>query len=281
MISGRYSNTVSVEVQKMYASLRSSGVSRECTLLTILDRFDSEIVDFEDRFFVMVGIVVSMASKKELTVDIANETIHIINQLRKETQSDAIGDFAFLEVEQLLANKENFGDEASFEFNKRYRADWKIGETFSHIITDPVSKALGIYNWLIIFYKTGEFTDEFGSHRHLMYVSICPPERKPATAQQLQSLGFLKMMRHDLGWDYLAQITINSKREEHRYELTSIGYFPDIALPNDRTEENPLSAMPLFGRIKKNDPCPRYEMQICRLYKKHGMLLNQTDSNSK
>ena len=48
MISGRYSNTVSVEVQKMYASLRSSGVSRECTLLTILDRFDSEIADFED-----------------------------------------------------------------------------------------------------------------------------------------------------------------------------------------------------------------------------------------
>ena len=61
------------------------------------------------------------------------------------------------------------------------------------------------------------------------------------------------------------------KKDEASYELTQIDTFPDAGYPEDRTIENPLATMPLFGQQKRDSMLPDYEDAVCRIYKRNGI----------
>lgn len=155
----------------------------------------------------------------------------------------------------------------------KYVPDWKIGDVFSHRLTYPAAEALGISGWVIILYKVGEYTGENGESHQLAYVSLCPPDKVPSCPEELQNLGFLPMMHNDR-MEYLAQLTVTSKKSEEAYGLTKFGFYPNVDIPGNPGDENPLTAMPLFGCLRKSDKYPGYEDQICRLYRKYGHMLN-------
>ena len=78
------------------------------------------------------------------------------------------------------------------------------------------------------------------------------------------------MMKKGEDFEYLAQIVVRNKREENAYCLVKAGNYNDLSDPwlKQCKQENILTAMPLFGKIRKNDSWPAYEDQICRLYRK-------------
>lgn len=165
------------------------------------------------------------------------------------------------------------GDEAKYRGRKKYTPEWEVGDTFAHILTCPLAKAVGIEGWFILLRKVEEYVDNEGSHRQLMYVTLCQQNQLPQTMEELQKLGFLRMMCRGDKWDYLVQITFTSQRDEAFYGLTKIGTFANAGHPRDRTIENPLVTMPLFGRINRKSTYPDYEDTICRLYRKYGKYL--------
>ncbi len=174
-------------------------------------------------------------------------------------------------TEAFLDDETRQGNEAAYRAKRFYAPDWAVGDTFCHTLTHPRATALGIEGWFILFCKVGEYMDWIEQPIQLMYVTLCPPGELPQTSAQLQALGILRMMRHDETWDYLAQLTIQSKRGETAFALSKIGNFPDIVPPEDRTVENPQVSMPLFSMREKGEPWPAYEDQICRLYRRNGM----------
>lgn len=268
-------NPIINDVQKQYVKYRKSGKNRTVAIQEVRNDFASELQDEDDRLAVLLGLFFALCNKCELLESIATETL---NEIKRKMPNDTfhLETYTFLMNEvQDAKDKKMYGEEATYKRTASYRPNWNIGDVFFHTMNFPTAEALGIKGWLIILYKVGEYMDEFGFIHHLMLVSLAPPHQPPTCYNDLLNLGFLPMMRLGQKFEYLAQITIKSRRQEKGYELTPIGCFPrsNTPFPCCYEEENPLTAMPLFGRIKPEDAFPGFEDQVCRLYKRHRKLL--------
>lgn len=248
------------EVQKRYLDYRLAGESRGEAVGRLRCEYAAELLDSDDAPDVAAGMALALCQKHELTDELAAE-------LRRWLA--CASDAKTQRILQLLSDPRMYGKEVSYKRKRVFLPEWNTGDLFSHVLTHPSAEKLGFLNWVILFYKAGEYTEQHLTRRHLMYVTLCPPEKIPQTADELQRLNFLRMMCHGEVWDYWGQITIRSQKELRGYELTWRGNFSGILPPPDQAKEDPLVAMPLFGATKRDPQRPAYEDQICRLIKSY------------
>ena len=254
-----------------YRIYRRCGDTRDKAIARLRMEYKQELADCDDGPVVRIGIALALCQKDELTQSVLEEALVAIDKLLVE-QWDGNMRSTFHELEVYIHDPQRLGDEAKYRVRKPYIPQWEVGDTFAHTLTHYMAKYVGVYGWNVIFRKVGEYVDIEQQYHQLVYVTMCPPERLPHTAEELRKLGFLRMMPHDGDkWDYLAQISFKSKKDEASYELTKIGTFPDAGDPEDRTIENPFVTMPLFGKLKRDSEVLSYENAVCRIYKDKGM----------
>ena len=147
-----------------------------------------------------------------------------------------------------------------------YSVSWVAGDTFCHRFTPPNSERAGIYGWFLLFRKVGEYIDWKGHPKQLGYLTVCQQDALPQTVEDLNELGFLRVMNHGKKWDYLVQADVQSKRTENALKMERNGCFPNAICPVDEMQSSPEVAMPLFSGIDKKTGCPRYEDVICSFY---------------
>lgn len=254
------------DVEEMYVKYRKKGCTRSEAIELIRHQYACELEDDDDRVVILIGISLALCKKKELLETIATETLQEITRVNCEKAVEEEKKF-FTKVERRLKDKNVYGNEATYKRKTIYVPDWKCGDVFSHILTYPSSEKLGIKGWVILLYKAGEYVDKFEDHHQLVYVWLCPPDKVPVCKEDFEKLDFLPMMYMGDWTEYLAQIEIKSKKAEETFGLTKIGCFPNLLLPGDPAKENPLTAMPLFGKLRRTDFWPAYENQICILYR--------------
>jgi len=257
------------DIKRLYVTYRRMGQSRAEAVETLLDEYSWELTDTDERLAVLLGISFALCKKNELYEEIAAETRDELQRVRQAVDLNDKEERYLSNAEQQLLSPESYGPEAKYRKKVIYVPDWKNGDTFARQLTYPDAEGLGIMNWYIILHKVGEHVDDLQEHRQLMTVSLCPPDKLPRNSDELQQLGFLPMMRFGNRFEYLAQITIKSKRVLDGYGLSFIGHFPDVDFPSTVMDENPLVAMPLFGILRKDDLWPSYEDVICRKYRAH------------
>lgn len=264
---GKYDfSPIILDVEERYMEYRKSGKNRDEAIAAIEAEESEAIMDSEDHVAIALGLAFALCKKKELTEVVYFKAIDAIIKFKNVLEANDHRRSFLDAAERYLRNPVLYGLEATYRRRTPYTPDWKTGDVFSHVLTHPRSKSLGIENWTILFYKVGEYMH--GRYPiQLMYVCLCPPGKLPSTSQELQELGFLRMMNHNDKWDYLAQILIKSAKDEQSYQLKRIGNFPGVVPPADRTEENPETAMPLFGIMEQGNTRPDYEDQICRIYR--------------
>lgn len=268
------------EVRELYKTFRKSSKSREEAIVAVKDFFADEMTDSDDRLAVWIGLTLALCEKRELVKSVAEETGVQIKLFRQLIQVDDSESQYLSWIESLLEDETLQGAEARYRVHKPYKPDWEVGDLFAHTLTYPGAEASGIMGWSVLFYKIGEYQDMQNRSRQLMYVSLCPPGKEPASTEDLQKLGFLPMMKHGNKWDYIVQLNIKSKKTEMGYEFTEIGHFPGIIPPADRTEEDPFVSMPMFGHLSKDDVRPSYEDHICLLYRQFGKYLSKGQEDS-
>ena len=263
MASIKYESDLAFDVVTNYEEFRKNGMSREETITRITEDFCEELLDFDDGIDVLIGIAIALVKKKELITSIADEVRKEIKNHRDSGDANPV----FGSIEKMLDDESLYGPEKVWKVRKKYVPDWQIGDVFYHQMTCEKSKELGLYAWYIIIYKQDEFVDYQGHTRHLVMVSLCSPDKLPQNAEELKELGFLQVMRRE----YIAQITITSKKSEAEYGFTKYANFGKIEVPKDSKTVSPYVTMPLFGLSKKTDEIPGYEEQICDFYKCRGM----------
>lgn len=265
------------DVGILYWGQRKSGKSRAEAIDHIKTAYREALQDEDDRVAVLIGLALALCKKKELTNEILNEVLNEISYI-KDSYTPSTSCFQYLaNIEKILSQSSFLGDEAIYRRKHSYVPDWEIGDTFSHVLTHPMAQRVGVEGWTVLFCKIGEYIDDMQRSCQLVYVFLSPPEKYPTTATELQNLGFLRMMNHGDKWDYLAQLSFKSKKDEATYGLVKIGNFPAIIPPIDRTEETPMLTMPLWGLLTKNDTLPDYEEHVCILYKQNGVGINVSD----
>ena len=78
-------------------------------------------------------------------------------------------------------------------------------------------------------------------------------------------------MPHGDKWEYLVQVSIQSKRTENTLQFNRIGCFPDVGVPNDEQKTKPEVVMPLYSGTNQLTGLPEYEDVICRFYRNYGI----------
>jgi hypothetical protein len=259
-----------VDIQEEYINYRKNGKNRAETIELLRHEYSGELQDDDDRLAVLIGLSLALCNKNELIDSIAIDTMTEITRAKCEnedisTNEKIMSDLAKLEI--CLKDKSVYGGEAKYRKSRKYIPDWQVGDVFSHVMTSPGAEELGIKGWHILIYKVGEYEDTQGDLNQLVFVALCPPEKIPSDDEGFQKLTFLPMMFWGKTAEYLAQITIKSKKTEEKYELSKIGHVSKINIPPDSCERNPSVSMPLFEKLSKDDLYPSYEGLICRLYK--------------
>ena len=273
MTNPRYLNPIIKDIETQYVRYRKKGNSRSETIEAIRSEYAQGLKDADDRVAILIGLSLALCKKNELLESIAAETLREMKCVTCEETGCSRANIYFSEIEKLLNDKTVYGDEAFYKRATAYVPDWEIGDVFSHVLTYPASEGLGITGWVILLYKVGEYVDTFDAHNQLMYISLCPSDKVPACKEDFEKLGFLPVMCMGNHIEYLAQITIKSKKAEDALELCKIGCFPDMPFPGNPAKENPVTAMPLFGRMRRTDIWLGYENQICSFYKRYGYLI--------
>jgi len=267
---------IAEDVKLDYENYRKKGHSRDTAISLIRKDYSCELHDDDDRIAVLSGLVLVLCKKKELLEAVAEETRAEIQRIKQYYLSNSNIYTYISKIEKKMNNPDVYGNEASHTRSNNYCPNWEIGDTFAHVLTYPAAEKLGIMGWFILLCKVGEYIHPDGWTRQLMFISLCPPDNIPSTSDDFQKLGFIPVMRFGEKFEYLTQIKITSKRNERSYDLEKVGCFIDSKnnLADSYKKEDLLTAMPLFGRLKRNDLHPSYEDQICLFYKEYKKYKN-------
>lgn len=252
-----------------YRIYRRKGLSRAAALEQLRADYEAELADEQDGAIVRLGLALALCRRRELTESVRADALEALGEIARWEEVPAS---SIRNLKTKLQDPAYLGEEAAVRVYKPYLPDWKVGDTFSHLLAHPMAEKVGLSGYCVLFRKAGELIDWAGEHRQLVYVSLCPPGSLPSTTEALRQLGYLRMMERGGGrWDYFAQIKLKSRRDEAGYGLTFLGNFPDVGRPKGQGQENLLTAMPLFGKQHRGDDYPDYEDSICRLYRQNGI----------
>lgn len=265
-------NSLVDEIIDSYSSLRLHGHSREASLARICQSFEAELSDEDDRPFVLIAIALALCKKRELTPQTRNDALQAIELLRKRPSDHSVP-YNTRDFDRLIGylSADRIGPEVPYRARKAYDPGWSIGDTFIHPFSQSAAEQMGLLGWYIVFRKVGEYLDRKSRHMQLVYITVCPPDAIPQTDTELSSLGYLRMMEHDNGWDYLGQLCFKSKKDEDQWDLHKIGCFPNAGIPNDAITEDPIVSMPFYGVLHRNSQVLDYEDQVCHLIKFRGI----------
>lgn len=264
-----YINPIVNEICEEYAAMRSSGKSRSAALKAVRVSYNCELEDSDDILYVQVALALALCRNHELTDAVARAGIAAIKKLSSANpeEKDALD-----AISKMIADKDSYGSGRSLRPSKRFSPEWNIGDTFAHLMTSDLAESCGLKNWYVIMRKLGDYIDNKGKEVQVVVLSLCPHDKLPSSDEEINSLGYLKMMSRGNGKsEYFAQILITKKDSEASFDIRKIGCFPDIKLPADQVEADALTAMPLFN-IKRPDGCMHYEMMACRAFKDFGII---------
>lgn len=256
-----------------YQTLRKRGLNREKSISEIFTEYQNELVDEDDKDYLFISVAIALCLQKELTEQIRSAALESVNKLKK----NSINHIQQSKYEKLIRyiSDEKTGPEAVYKSRKKYDPEWKTGDTFIHAFSQPTAMKMGLDGWYAVLRKVGEYMDQEGHYIQLVYITICSADSIPKTDEELQALGCLRMMEHDCGWDYLAQLYYKNKTDEDRWQLHKIGSFPNAGNPADATMEDPVVSMPFSGVIHRNSSMLAYEDRICQMLKSNGINKNE------
>lgn len=254
-----------------YQTDRENGAAREGAVTRLEEKYACELADSDEGPVVRIAFALALCKKRELTKAVLEDALRAAEQLKLAEPGDPVLP-ALDQAVRYISDPGRLGDSASYKKRLSYTPDWKVGDTFSHKLSGYMSKYAHIFGWYVLIRKVGEYKDHQNHVNQLAYVTICPPEKLPETAEALRSLGFLRMMPGEGNrWDYLAQIYFKNRKDEEAFNLSYIGNFPEAGMPDDASVEDPRVAMPLFGKLKREDILPSYDNDVCSIFKRNGV----------
>lgn len=226
-----------------------------------------------------MALAYALCKKSELTPELQQQAINAALQLRDYRDENATSTF-ILTVEKAITAPEAIGSEVTYPQKKQYDPGWKIGDTFSHRLTTPNSRNLGLSGSLVLLRKIGSYQDAEGNLKQIVCLTLCAADCIPKDSEELNALGLLPMMKDNGHYKYWGQLSLTSKRKEKSFAFEQNGNYPSIPIPKDGCDKDPRLARPLFGTIVKGSSYPAslevedypcYEDDICLCYRMFGV----------
>lgn len=258
------------DLKDQYVYFRMQGCSPEDARGQLMKTYAKELEDYDESLIVLSGIALAQWGVSELEESSKQNIMTLLENRIAETEEN--GEKRALNAILKSISTEQPKKKCMIRPGKSsYSLNWSIGDTFAHKLTHPDAEKAGILGWYLLFRKVGQYTDWKGKTIQLGYVTFCDDQSLPKTTEDLNKLGFLRVMARGKKWEYMVQVDIQSKRMENTLKFDWIGCFPDAVTPIDEASVDPRVTMPFYEGTEKIHNCPRYEDYYCYLYSKYGI----------
>ena len=258
------------DILEEYHALEENGIDNKTACSMLRQRYWQELEDTDDGDIVWIALAIAQAGSSASDETLRQKALYAIENRLHDDELPAELARAFKQAAKLVNRADN-AHRKEHRKARSYRPEWRVGDTFAHLLSHPLTSRAELEGWYVLFRKTGEYTDVKQKTHQLGYLSLCPPEKLPHKKEELEALGYLRVMpAGSASWEYLVQIEIQSKKAERELQFEYLGSFPDAAKPPDEVLRKPEVSMPFFTGIDKQTGCPSYEDHICRIFTRNG-----------
>ncbi|MBR3280207.1 MAG: hypothetical protein IKG01_15100 [Lachnospiraceae bacterium] len=255
------------DVIREYVDYRRSGLGREEAIQKILDSYAAELDDVDDGPQVWIGLAKATGKKHELTEDLLEKASGAFDICAVQNPEFAR---QFKEAKKRACNADLLGGEAKYPKKRktRWKASWKVGELYSYQMQGEYPAKYGLDNWYALLYKTAELIDTDGKLYHVFCYAVS--ESIPSTSEELSSLEWL-YYPNGSARQYSVRLYAPSAKTEKAYNLSLVGAFENVVLPNEEAYNPELYIYLLFAgnvRSAAGSTIPDIEVHFCHSYKK-------------
>ncbi len=268
-----------LDVKDSYRTQREKGQSREEAIKHIQAEYEKELHDADDRPQVLIGLADVLGRRKELTEDLLQAAESAFSELETafpEARS------ALRAKKKAVCDTSKLGPEAKYRKKTIYRPDWKIGDTFAYRIRGRDMVEAGLEGWYIIARKGGEIHLSEDCCLQSMYFSVCPPDRLPTSAEELERLGYVPLLKITPDrYLFRGSVWVRSKTGEKKTYFDKIGCYPDIPGPvcEFDPELDPNATKDLYPMHVDGESFWYLEQAVKSGYTRHGIKPAQTKGN--
>lgn len=251
------------EIKESYVVLRRDGFSRSFAEATMVKEYHSELLDefdIEGQLF-WVGLADAQYAYRELSEEVAN---HALSALKRLAFFDNIS------VKDIQNRKERYSlapmpERKKINSPKKFRCDWKIGDTFLHRLSGPDAEAYGIDNRIMLFRKVDEAKVWDGRVLPIVTLSLLETELLPSSSADFLQTPLLKLASKRFGttadlFEYRAQIMFTQKKQLEAFVY--VGNFTEVPTPCDEI------VIQTSGHILMIHP-KRLDSSCCAYWKRH------------
>lgn len=225
------------EIKEEYVSIRKGGAGRDQAEEELIARYHDELTSGaeDDGLLFWVGLADAQYSLRELSVRVASMGMQALKSIEDAHWEVTPGDIERRKTRYASApmpEKKKFGP------SRKFRCEWKIGDTFAYQMTGPNAEEYGLTGKYMLFRKVDEMEFDGGYLFPIMTVSYWDKEELPATTAEFLSVPMLKLDNCRLGvpkhlFEYRVEFIVKNKRQLENLNLRYLGNFADVPMPED------------------------------------------------
>lgn len=234
------------EIKEEYVQLRKDGQSRAEATLTMVARYDNEITlgADDDGLIFWIGLADAQYSIRELTKPVADKAMAALQELENSDWAVTPRDTQTRRERYAAAP---MPEKKSFRTRKPFRCSWQIGDTFAHILSGEVAQKAGLAGKYMLLRKVDEIDWGKGCVHPVMTATLWDDKPMPRSTEEFCRLPMLRtsygkisisiggpQLGAEIGqYEYRMDLLINSSRQLEDMQLSYIGNFPDVEMPDD------------------------------------------------
>lgn len=223
------------DIKTEYRQLRENGMNRTDAVTEMMSQYQNELTlgQEDDGLFFWIGLADAQYALKELSEQVAQRATQFLRKLE---------DMSIFPDSDIKRRRDWYAqapmpERASVRPPKRFRCQWKIGDTFAYPLSGPQTEELGVSGAYILLRKVDEAENYDGRLLPIVTLTLWTEKELPQSTSQFYSAPMLKLASGRLGtpegssFDYRVEILFSDKKQLS--DLHFCGNFVGEEMPAD------------------------------------------------
>ena len=240
------------DIKTEYAKLRQDGKSRNEAERTLMAQYHDELTTGaeDEGLLFWVGLADAQFALKELSGEVSTYGLAALEQLKVSIPEITLGDIEKRRERYACAP---MPERTQVRSPKRYRCQWRIGDTFAYQLSGPEAEKNGIAGEYVLLRKVDE-SEVDGRLFPIVTLTHWKKAALPLDEVDFQSVPILRLSSGRLGspkstYEYRIKVLFASQKQVNELGLQYLGNFPNITIPkNEFFDPSPGCALMLSPR---------------------------------
>ena len=229
-------NPFLAELKDEYINFRKKGISRQETVVALMDEYREELTvghDDDGKLF-WIGLADAQFSVKELSSEVAEKGTDALRSLVQ------MGIVSAKSADRRLKNYAcaPMPEREKIKGRPKYRCSWAKGDVFAYRLSGQKVQAVGLDGKYVIIRLVDTIDDGDGLLLPVVTLSLWDDVSEPVNADAFKTAKMLILTYGRFGlpknlFEYRAVIIFSSKAQENKLALKYLGNICDVEMPQN------------------------------------------------